>query len=42
VLAAIHGIGGFIAIIGCVVLAAWVLERVIVDIRRSKRSGDGR
>lgn len=37
VLAAIHGISVFLAVIGCIVLAGWVLERVIVDARRSKR-----
>jgi hypothetical protein len=35
--AAIHGISVFLAVVGCIVLAGSALERLVIDARTSKR-----
>jgi hypothetical protein len=37
VLAAIHGISIFLAVIACIILAGWVIERIGLDLKGGRR-----
>ena len=36
-LAAIHGVSIFLAVIGGIVLAGWVAERIVKDVQKGRR-----
>jgi hypothetical protein len=37
-LAEIHGVAVFLAVIGCIVLAGWVAEQIAKDVQKSRRA----